>query len=185
MAQPDPNRVLRVPGKFSINPTDLDLTGAYPHGGTALGLKKIAKFIPNVQYHLVITESLGVQPTEGYLVGEAHVIGTVLREFELDAITTIFHNTSVGAVSGEPIIESPGSFEPGNLLSTRSVVLVFTPEDREHPGLIMRRALPMVDEAAEMNLAKNEPMEFSTIWTGIPDVNGKVTETGLLEDIVL
>ena len=54
--------VLRVPGKLVINPTDI--TAAFPHGGTELGLTRDSEMRFGIKTELVHAEEWGNQPVE-------------------------------------------------------------------------------------------------------------------------
>jgi len=183
MSTPNARDVLHVPGRLVKNPTSLSLV--FPHGGTALGIVRAIVFKPEAKYRSIHAEEFG-EKVEHVYIGEGVVVSAVLRAYDSDAIQTIFQNTSVGSVTGERVVNQPGSNRAGSLLSAQSIKLLFVPNDpNRHPGFVLYRALPMVSESAEFNFKLDEPFEIGMVFAGIRDTSNRVYQLAKFKDITL
>lgn len=180
--------VLRIPGRIVINPTNL--ASAFPHGGTEMGLTRDAEMRFGISTSLVTAEEWGQAPVESVYTGESAVFAAVLREWDNDAIDNIFPNTGTGATSGDRSIlgrVSGGSFNrAGYLLSNKSFILLFSPKavDR-HPMVLVRKAIPMVEETSLMRLSLAEEFGIGVVFQAIPNSTGQVYDIGKREDLTL
>lgn len=184
MAERDLTKALRNRGRICINPTDL--ATAYPHGGTDLGLVRACAVRFGHVYSLIKAEEWGIEVVEGIDGGEAVALATILRGADDNAINTVHANTTLGAVSGHRVIQGPGNNRAGHLLSSRSVVLCFSPDDLDnHEMVLLYKALPMLDEAAELALSTSEDLETSAVFVGIRDGSSRVYKVGHRKDLSL
>jgi len=121
VATPAVTQALRVPGKLSYGPSDL--TSAYPHGGTGLGLVRDIRLTRDVvaERRIRATE-YGGETVEALVPGQEWVISFLLRGFDNDAISTVFPNTFTGATDSLEGIREPGTIRAGELLSDQAVV---------------------------------------------------------------
>tara|TARA_R100000963_G_C4642949_1_gene106666 strand:- start:1589 stop:2155 length:567 start_codon:yes stop_codon:yes gene_type:complete len=180
--------VLRIPGRLVINPTDI--TADFPHGGTEMGLTRDAEMRLGISTSLVTAEEWGQVPVEAVYAGESAVFAAVLREWDNDAISNIFPNTGTGTISGDRTIlgrSSGGSVNrAGYLLSNKSFILLFSPKaiDR-HPMVIVRKAVPMVNETASLSLSLAEEFGIGVVFHAIPDSSGRLYDIGKREDLTL
>jgi len=182
VAAGNPNTVLRAPGRLSINPNDL--SAAYPHGGTALGVVASAFANPNFTTEPVFAEEFAEAVDVVYL-GQSWVFGARLRNVQDgDVLGTMFPNTSAGG-SGTKIIDHPGTVGPGTLLSSRSVILLFTPRDVTSDALLIYRALPLVEATARLAFSALEELAFPVIFRAIRNTSGKSIALGKLGDLTL
>jgi len=205
MSASDVRKILRIAGKLCINPTDISDTAQFPYGGTALGVTRAAEFRFGIKTALVTAEEWGQAPVESVYTGEVAVFAFVLREFDNDAIATLFPNTAVGATSGDRVIEGRvdgvGVNRAGYLLSDKAVSLLFAPQvDKTtttpgsttfipydlQPMIYVRKAIPMVEEASMLQLSLAEEVGIGVVFQGIPDGGtGKVYEVGKRGDLTL
>ena len=184
MTTPNVRDIFLSPGRFSMNPTDL--SQMYPHGGTPLGVMKRGVIRPEVRYAFVTAEEFGGERVEGMVAYEGMVVAASLHSYDADAIGKVFPNTSTGAVSGKVVVTTPGAIRPGARLTDRACVLVFTPDDEDrHPMLILRRALPAIEEAVELNVALDQEWGLGVVFYGIRDASGRVSSIGLRRDLSL
>jgi len=181
MSKPNVRDILTVPGRLSVGPTDL--LAPYPHGGTALGIVLETVLILDVPYQSIIAEEYG-ERVEGIVTGQGCALGFLLRGWDFDTLDLIFPNVAAGAASGRARISAPGTIRPGEPMSNRSVVLLFTPDDIDrHPMFLMRRALPAVRETAEIALRLDQEYGVPAIFVGIRDTSGRLYEVGLAHDL--
>ncbi len=176
--------VLQQPGRLCINPTNINTD--FPHGGTALGELYKHAIRLNVGQTPINDEGLGIETRDIIYTGEQWSFFAILRSFDSDAINTFFPNTTVGAVSGKRKVMFPGSFNAGSLISTRSVVLLFSPLDAD-AGLyfLMRKALPLLNATNMINLALKTKAEIGVAFTATRNAANESIEWGYREDITI
>lgn len=181
MGVPTPGAVKRVRGRLSWNPTDL--TQDYPHGGTALGLARDHEFQPNIEHKKLAAEEWGGSTASVLYTGEDPMFLAVLRDFDADALATVWPNVRTTLGGRVTLTYRPGDEStnlPGTQLDdTHAGLLVFTPDDEDqHDWIIIYRAVPVVQVAAAMALHLDEDLGFPVAWIGTPDSNGDVYEWG-------
>ena len=181
-------KILHLTGSICINPTNL--ASDFPHGGTAIGLTRGAECRFNVQTSLVRAEEWGGAPVESFYTGESAVFAFVLRTFDNDGVAAIFPNTSTGSVSGDTMIDGRtsgvGVNRAGYALSNKSVKLLFSPKSVNlQPMVLGRKAVPMIEESAMLQMSVNKEIGFGVVFQAIPDSSGKLYEIGLKEDLTL
>jgi len=183
MSQANPRNVLKIKGSFVKDPTDLTI--AFPHGGTALGLAKEIVWEPNIEHFDIIAEEFGGEVTESIALGHVPIIGAVLRGFDNDAISALFPHSSVGA-SGFQKIEYPGTLRAGRGQADNSFKLLFSPKDTErHNFIIFYNAIPMPDIAASMQLSIDIEFGIAVMFKGIRDGTSRVYAIGRKGDLTL
>ena len=195
---------MRIAGRLCVDPTDIGDTAEFPYGGTALGITRGAEFRFGIKSSIVTAEEWGGQAVESVYGGEVAVFAFVLREFDNDAISNIFPNTSAGSVSGDRVIEGAvsgaGVNRAGYLLSNKAVKLLFAPQvDKttttpgsstfipydEQPMVLIRKAIPMVEETAMLQLSLAQEIGIGVVFQAIPDANEKLYVVGKRGDISL
>lgn len=183
MADRDLTKALRNRGRLCINPGNL--AAEFPHGGTDLGLIRACSVRFGHTYTLIKAEEWGNEVVEGIDEGEAIALACLLRGADDNALNTVYPNTAVGATSKHRVIEGPGSNRAGALLSARSVVLCFSPDDPNHEMVLLYKALPMLDETAELALSTTDEFETAAVFTGIRDGSGRLYKVGRKVDLSL
>ena len=181
MGAADVEKVLRAPGQLCINPTDLTIV--FPHGGTSLGALEAALVQPFKLTEEIISPSRN-DVAEWLYLGESWKLSAILRQQDDDVKTTLFENTSVGAVTGERVVNARGTVLPGSPLSARAVQLCFSPFNPTHPGVLFHRALPALEETAELNFSMFTDLSFAALFVAIPSgTNGRPADYGRLADL--
>jgi len=184
MGLPDLTRILTVPGRLCVAPADL--TVAFPHGGTALGLvRQIAIRILTARAE-VVAEEYGIEAVEQLYLGQRWVLAGTMRSLDDDAVQRLFPSTAVGATTQHRVISYPGTERAGTLRSASSVVLCFSPDDLDHhPMVIFHRALPLLDEQAELQAQLDAEMGAGFAFLAIRAADGRAVSMGQREDLVL
>lgn len=183
MALANIRKALRVPGQLCVGATNLAI--AFPHGGTALGVKRemSLRAIPNV--YLSRREGFGKQIVEGLHLGEAWSIAATFRTNDKDVLSTVFFGPSAGA-SGETRVQYPGTSKPGLRWSTRAVKLVFSPDDdTNHRFVIFYAAMPMPGESMELVHRLQEEQVLACAFIAIPDGSGRFVDWGKKGDVTV
>lgn len=185
MSVPSVSGLLAVPGRLSHTPTSLST--AYPHGGTAIGTCGHVNLRPYTFALPITAEEFGGSPSDFVYGGEGWVLEATLREFDADALSMMFPIYVAGAQGG-PVLraDANSSVRAGSLLGDLAKVIVFTPDNADdHPWLIVRRAVPMIDETAMIALRASEEVGVSFLWSCTPDSDGKQFELGKRRDLTL
>jgi hypothetical protein len=181
MGANDVTKVLRAGGQLIKNPTNLG--AAYPYGGTELGV------LDDVVLQPVFTSSIAKggddkfanQTVEGLYLGESWILGVSLRQFDADVVGTLFPN--VGTVGPRKL--SASTVKPGYRLSNRSCVLLFKPENPEHPSVLLYRVLPVLDETAALVMKAIDELTFPAVFHAIPNTSGHVYAMDVLANLSL
>lgn len=188
MATADLNQCLQVPGRLVINPSDL--SAAYPYGGTDLGaVHNIVARRTSGTFDVTASE-YGGAVVESIQGGENWVLGAYLRQYDNDAISTVFPNTATGTSTKRPGVkhwlDAASPVRPGALGSARSVKLLFAPYDVDRcRAVYFYRALPRVEETWEMSLSVDTRVEVPVLFVAIPDASLRCVVNDFLREITL
>lgn len=188
MAAYDVRELLHVPGRLSIDPTDGDLTGTWPFGGTGLGAVKGVMLDNELKEPVAVTaEEWGGPPVEFPQPGEAWVLAAFLRGADEDAVGMLFPNTSTGATSGRTKIELGGARQAGRRMTDLAVKLVFTPDDTKNARAVcLYSAVPMQD-AQEYLMQRGKEFGLPVVFKATPSPNhsNQVGEWDFVSDLAL
>lgn len=181
MANPDVVNIRTLRGWLCKNPTNLSIP--FPHGGTPIGLVRDGAFRPGIRTRIITAEEFGGTAVEGIYAGESCVLTCLLREFDEDAMVSVFPNyTTV-------VRYAPGDdrdVRPGNLSTDRKIALLFSPRDLDdNPFIILYVAMPLVQEAMELQLMLSTEATMAVMFQGIPDGAGRCYEMGDRTEITL
>lgn len=183
MTMPNPAKILRAPGRLCTGPTDLSL--AFPHGGTALGVMRAVAVRTGVRTISVTAEEFGGEVVEKVFGGESWMLVAILRDFDRDVLASVFPNSSVGTVSQERKLTGPGTLRPGHLLSSRAVALLFSPDAPDAPAVYLPKAIPILADGMELGLAYAEPLEVMVGFQAIRNATKGSYQIARLQDISL
>jgi len=177
-------KVIRVKCRLIKDPTDLSL--AFPYGGTELGLTRrvvwrvqpIRGDITAEEYHGAVVETL-----QG---AKNAIVTCVLSEYDPDAYSTLWEGVTTATASGHPLLVHTMTTQRGELGSDRAVSILIVPQaTEEHPALYFPRAIPLIDESADIAHQLPEEWGVPCVYRAIPDATGRVFIEGVLEDITL
>ncbi len=167
--------ILRIPGRLCYG-ASLDLTAAFPHGGTAIGMCRDIVFHPGVKTLTDEAEEFGGVVTKAYFAGEKPFLSCVLRDFDNDWISTVFPNTSAGVVTGDRVISSKPGDDTENRAGTgiTAIKLCVSPHSpNRHPFVVLMAAFPAVDETQELQFSLGEEVGLAGVfWAGV-DTSGR------------
>lgn len=180
MATASATRILRVTGRLCANPTDLST--AFPHGGTALGMVRDAEFRFGERTYEVKAEEWGGIPREIISCGHTAQFAGVLRDYDSDAINAFFLNPQTAASNIRTIrgvTAVSGGNRAGYKLSNKAFKLCFSPRAiQDHPYIIIYSAVPLIAEESVLQLSTSEEAVIQFLCTAIPNSNGKTYEIG-------
>jgi hypothetical protein len=167
----DVEGVLFNGGRLAINPTDL--SGAWPYGGTELGVASFVRAFPRfLSQSYEREQDNGIQHV-AYL-GERWRVGALLEQWNNDAAAAVFPNTRLA--TGDRILTSPGqALSAGQ--SPTSVKLLIAPFDEWEDGqaLILYDAVPLIEETAELNFSFIRTFRLAMLFEAQPTGDAEKT----------
>lgn len=186
MAAANVRNVMFVHGRLAKDPTDL--SAAFPHGGTALGLfGAIHLRLMPVRGEITAEEFHG-QVYEVIEGATNVIIGATLREWDNDAVSALFPGTTLETASGFRSVALTETTQRGALGSSRAVKLIFSPTNKEHHlAVILYRAVPLLKESTEASLSRAREFGLPVMFLGLPDGSspGRIHQVNRLEDLDL
>jgi hypothetical protein len=183
MATAATRNILRIPGRLCADPTDLTL--AFPHGGTALGIARDMEFRFGYKTSVATAEEWGGVVNKVFYTGETCIMGAVLRDFDPDMIKKVFPNVATAA-TGDVTINN--DINTGNRAGFDLVAfkLLFSPKSVDrHPHILIYNAIPALDESAQLSLSLGEEIGIGAVFHGSPDSTGRVYSVGLRDNLTL
>ena len=176
-ANMDLSKLAKVDGRLCIDPTDL--SAAFPHGGTALGVCQDKVLQKSRIYKRVYDEANGDVIAQ-HQVGESLIVACYLRGWDESTLALLHPNYHDS--DGTYVFDGP-AMPAGTEIAGRK--LLFSPFDSTHPGFIVYSALPYEDESAEMQLAVNEELETAMAFQSRRDASNRTYQIGLLSELSL
>lgn len=167
-----------VQGFICHSPTDL--SAAFPHGGTEIGLfgQMIFKVTPTRAE--ITAEEYANQTVEIIEGAENVVVAASLREFNATAIGLLFP----GLASGGP--SRTMTTQRGALGSARGKKILLSPlSSEDQPALLLYRAVPLVDEALSLSYHLDEEWGIGAVFLGLPDATGRLYAMNTLDKLAL
>lgn len=184
MGAPDPTRIIKGGWRLAHSPTDL--SAAWPHGGTGMGLIQDVFVQPFYAEYQIYAEEFGTV-CDTILTGSQYIFSATLRTWDDDAIAACFPNTTAGSSSGTRYVwEDPDSTYYGTLGSARAKSLIATPNNPlSHPAVLFLSAVPLLEEQAQLDLDFKAEGLMPVIFRALPTDSGVPVQIGLLEDLSL
>jgi len=149
------SKILVQPGRLVKAPTDL--TAAFPHGGTSLGLTEDGITLSREKYWEEVTvEEYGIEPVKVVHLGERVSFSVQLAEWTDTTLDLIWSGFTVaGSTSTLKNAEWPGdgaTMYPGKDLADNSIILLFSPAVTTAPQKIalFRKAVPVSTTVIEL-----------------------------------
>ena len=187
MATQTPLRIVEQSGVLYADPTSLSSVSGY---GTCLGYVKDLEFRFGRRVQPITAEEWGGAPVDGIDMGEWCVVAGVLRGLDPDALNKVFVNTAAGTSSGERIVKGAvnGTVRAGYSLFGKAFKLLFAPDDTARGTfIIVYQAIPMVDEAAAMQMRLGAEKGVAVAFWGVPETavgtTKAVYQVGVKQDI--
>lgn len=152
----------------SINPASVlsGVPGTVTFNGLGLGAVKICEFRPNIRTGLITAEEYGNVPVEHINIGSSGVFSCILRTYDAAVYAAIFPSISPNVTTGNG--------QPGKSLSSKSGVLLFTPDAPSHPSVKFWEAIPLVDDTMAIGMGWNTEWGVPAIFHSIPDSQGRL-----------
>lgn len=173
MAALNPLRIVRQSGALYAGPTSLSSASGY---GTCLGYVKDLVFRFAKRNQAITAEEWGGKTVDVIDLGTEAIIAGILRGTDPDALGKVFPNTATGATSAGRVVKlsAAGADRAGASLYGSAFKLLFVPDDTDRGEfIVVYKAIPLVDEAAAMNLRLDEELGIAVAFWGVPD-----TDTG-------
>ena len=161
MAAPVSGNVLCVPGTLSF-------------GGTVMGMLRDMVFEPHPIIRKIWAEEWGCYVDHIY-AGEQPVFKGVLRYPDTDAMANI------PPAGGFSFSYNQSTSRPGSSQYSRGGVLLFTPTaSLVHPAIKLYNAIPLIDEAAQIQNSMAEEWGLAVAFMATPDSSGRLYATGIV-----
>lgn len=190
MAAKDPLTAMRAPGRICLAPTDLST--AYPHGGTDVGLVRDVRLVRRDFRYPIRGEEFGrrVEFVDAVLAGEGYLLTFASRGWNDAAWNAFLPNTAVGTNGGKRGIQFPNARPAGMLATDQQVALLFSPtEPLAHPAVLFPAAIPLGAEERQFSFGRR-PEEELVLLCGFAAIRsnanaGSAVQVNLLEDLDL
>lgn len=184
MAAPAARDILYLPGRLVASPTSL--TAAYPHGGTELGEVRNVTWRPAISYDKAVSEEWGVT-VAAFVEEERALLACVLRSWDNDMLARLFHSVQTSSYGDVGVLgRVTGSKRSGYDIAERSFPLLFSPRAGSSGRmLLVRNAMPLLDETAELQLSLGREFGVAAVFEAIPDSQGRLYDFDFAENITL
>lgn len=186
MTTPNPRNILKIPGRLVANPTDL--SAAYPHGGTELGVVRDVVINFGVQVDFPIAEEFKA-PIAAILQAENPVLACVLRSWDDAMLSRIWHNietSAFGEVGIHGAVSGSGIKRAGTNLASRAIKLFFSPHAvDQHRAIFLYQAVPLPAETSELQLSIGREFGMALMFRALPDHLGRTYAVDLRQNIDL
>jgi len=182
VASTDVARVIRAPGRIVVGPSDL--SAAYPHGGTEIGLTRACVLQPVGSAFEVVSEGLAGGVTDVLEPAHEYVFSCFVRGWSDAAVSRFFRDHYVaGSASGHARYSAPSPPHGSSALGY-ALTLLFVPDDSIHvPAIIVYRGVPDWSESAEVAFQRGDELGLPLAFDCLRSDAGKILEVGMLADL--
>ena len=180
MAAPNPAKAYLNSGRLAYNCTDLST--AYPHGGTALGLFGNVILRPPHGKTLLMEEETGA-PSAVLWRGGTLMLAGICKGWDNDALGVIWPNTTTGS-SGDKVIQWPGSTVVPGVALTPLTNVVFSPVNPDYPAIVLIKPVAVPDIDLQVKLSAYRYMDVPCVFIATT-AGSSYGSMGLLDDLTL
>src|SRR6185436_18831553 len=176
MAALNPLRIVHQSCAIYADPTSLASASGY---GTCLGYVKDLEFRFNKRNQAITAEEWGGKTVDVIDLGTEAIIAGILRGTDPDALGKVFPNTATGSTSYGRLVKlsAAGSDRAGASLFASAFKLLFAPDDTDRGEfIVIYKAIPLVDEAAAMQLRLGAEIGIAVAFWGAPDTTTGTTK---------
>ena len=184
MAAGNVARIIRAPGNIVVNPTNL--AAAYPYGGTEVGKTNQCALQPMGSSFRVEYE--GFREAGDILEGDnRYTFGCFLRGWDDDAVQKLLAGGyEAGSVTQHSVFHEPGNQVPGESALTRSVILLYVPDDLIHvPAVLIYNGVPDWTEGADLAFQRGDELGIPITLDCLRDSNNNMLRVGRFADLAL
>lgn len=178
------DKSLRVPGRLAADPTAI---GTFPHGGTDLGEALRIEFMPQQSTRPIVAEDLGGENLDRIIRFQQGRLVCVMRGFPTEMMKRVWPASSGSGATA--VVSYPGASaaDKGYRASTRSLKLLFSPEDTtNHLALVFFEAIVLFEETAAMQMMVTEELGLAVVFEALRRTSdGKSVEIARLGSISL
>lgn len=166
MSTANANNIIRLKGRLVKNPTNLST--AFPHGGTALGMVREGVFRFGYKSKDITAWEWGNQVVDTLYCGDSAIMSFVIRDYDGDMLDATIPNVSSSTIIG--VASGSGLKRAGTLLSVEAITLLYSPDAvDDHPHILIYKALPMLQETAELQTSLKHEIGIAAMVKAIPD----------------
>lgn len=177
MASPDGDTGYLVAGKLSHGCSDLST--AWPHGGTGLGLVGAVFLSPPGLTARLAAEETNSAAEVLHLGGDLFV-GLTARGWDNDALAALFGSTALS--NGARLVSFPAT---AGVPVTTLTNVVFTPENPDHPGFVVYKVAPVLDLNAQLYFQAARYLEVPAVLVALPDASDRLGKLGKFSELTL
>lgn len=139
MADLKPEDVLNIPGRIALSPTDL--SAAYPHGGSAVGIIGDVVYEPNYQYRPFLMREGGKRGFDLIEVPSDGMLTVLCRQWDPEVIGSIYP-ASTTQTDGSELGRVTGS--SNRFIGSNGIKIAYSPLDETKKGVLFYHAIPTI-----------------------------------------
>lgn len=166
MANYDVAKIMRVPSRIYVD-------------GVQIGVTKAIRFMPNVKYAPITAEEFGHVAQKMILISQAPTVAMIIRDYDAAAFDALFPGSASGVVTGSVLNPKTASS-----MESKEVELKIVPLQSNAPGLIFYRAVPMLQESAELRYGYNSDIGVAAVFAALADASGKTHKISVASGLV-
>lgn len=178
MGSVDENLAFEVSGKLAYGCSDLST--AWPHGGTGLGLVGATFLSPPSLTAYLPAEETNAAANVLHLGGDL-VASFTVRAWDNDALNVMFGSTALSGSDRIVIFPASGV---GSAITTLTN-LVFTPNNPDHPGWVVYKAAPALELNSRLYLSAYRYLEIPAVVVALPDGSDLLGKMGVFAGLTL
>jgi hypothetical protein len=180
MGSPDPNSSYLVSGRLAYGCTNLST--AWPHGGTGLGLVGEVNVFPQSLSDPLLQEETNSASEVLWLGGDV-VVSFTAHNWDVAALAFLFPNSS--ASNGHTVVDWPGTDVTAGAPTTTYTNVVFTPRNSEHPGFVIYKAAPLPAANESLVFSAYKWLEVPGVILALPDGSDRLGKMGKFSELTL
>lgn len=186
MSQPGVIRELYVPGRLVWNP--MDLTAAYPYGGTALGRSTGPVVLVGEDVDETFEyEAEGARPVFTLDLGSVWSVGVTIRGLDPDALARVITGTvtASGAAGTDQAIITETTMQHVGAEKATGKLMLAADFPVQHKSLICYAAVPTLAPDHQIRFRRSEELGVGLSFLLQPDAARRVFQLALIEEMTL
>ena len=174
---------LRCPGRLCKDPSSI---GTFPHGGTDLGEALRIEYVAEQSTRPIIGEEYGGEPLDYIVRHQSPYLLCLMRGFPTEMMQLAFPGGSGSGSTATVSYPGAAAADAGYLASTRSVKLLFSPQETTNQlAIVLYEAVPLFDESARMQMMITEELGMAVVFRALRTSGDAVCQIARLGSISL
>ena len=102
-------------------------------------------------------------------------------------VGNVFPTYAAGSGSGKATTswDVNGSVRAGKFMSGAKILIAPLINPTSQPAALLYAGLPRAEDAATLSFSRRREAGIGVVWEAAPDANGRMYQTGMLEDLSL